>query len=393
MLGLSPLVFAGFDNFDAEVGIEARYFFEQGISGQDQFHPSLRLEAEYSDQWDGVSAEVIFFGRYDQQDSERSHFDIREAALTYVGNEFELKAGVSKVFWGVTESRHLVDVINQTDLVENVDGEDKLGQLMAKLSFERDWGTMDVFWLPHFRERTFAGHDGRLALALPGLGVVEVDNDNAQYESGAEEWHSDVAVRYSNFIGDLEFAVSHFSGTSRSPVLAFNNDLANPKLIPIYNQVDQTGFELQYIYTDWLFKLEAISSSGPIARHTEAVAGFEYTQYGIWESQADLGWIVEYLFDDSKESELMHFFERDIFVGWRYALNDEDSSEIVLGAIYDPKSEEVLYSFEASKRLASDLKVFAEVRVFDGSDIQNTSDATWFLQEEDLLQIELVKYF
>jgi len=393
LLVLSPAALSAFENMDAELGLETRFFAEKGLADQDQFHPSLRLEAEYSDQWDSQSAELILFGRYDEQDSERTHFDVREAALTHVGDSFEIKAGVSKVFWGVTESRHLVDIINQTDLVENIDGEDKLGQLMTKLSFEQNWGTLDLFWLPHFRERTFPGEDGRFVSALPGLGVVEIEHDAVQYESGAEEWRSDVAVRYSHYLGDLEFAVSHFSGTSRSPVLVFNNDLGDPKLIPVYKVIDQTGLELQYIYEDWLLKLEAVTSSGPYDRYTAAVAGFEFTQYGIWESQADLGWIVEYLFDDSKESELLHTFERDIFAGWRYAFNDEDSSEILLGAIYDPKSEEILYSFEASKRLASDLKVNAEVRVFDGADTQDSSNATWFLQDEDLLQLELVKYF
>lgn len=387
------------DNLEAEVGLEARYFVEEGLAGQQNFHPSIRLEAGYSQEWDNDSVELVLFGRWDQEDSERTHFDVREAAWTHVGDSWELKAGISKVFWGVTESRHLVDVINQTDNVENVDGEDKLGQPMVKLSTEREWGTVDLFWLPYFRERTFSGEDGRFVTAVPNpfvsnsLIVTPVDTSEAVYESGAEEKRSDFAIRYSHYIGDLEFALSHFSGTSRAPVPIFNGNFADPRLNPYYAVIDQTGVELQYIYEDWLLKLEGITSSGPIDRYSAAVFGFEFTQYGIWDSQADLGWILEYLFDDSKEEALFHSFERDVFAGWRYALNDEDSSEVIAGFIYDPQSEEIFYSFEANKRLASDLKLNIEARVFGGSDPSEVDDKSAFLQDEDMIQLELVKYF
>ena len=58
---------------------------------------------------------------------------------------------------GVTESRHLVDVLNQVDGVEDIDEEDRLGQPMINISTQRDWGSVDLFVLPGFRERTFAG--------------------------------------------------------------------------------------------------------------------------------------------------------------------------------------------------------------------------------------------
>jgi len=41
--------------------------------------------------------------------------------------------------------QHLVDVINQTDLVEDIDGEEKLSQLMLNFSSVHKWGIVD--WL------------------------------------------------------------------------------------------------------------------------------------------------------------------------------------------------------------------------------------------------------
>jgi len=391
LLSLSLLSTASWADIDAEVGLETRYFFEEGLSDQDKLHPSVRAEITYQNDWGNNSVELIGFGRYDQQDSERSHADIREASLTHVGRDWELKVGISKVFWGVTESRHLVDIINQTDAVENLDGEDKLGQPMTKLSYEQSWGTVDLFWLPYFRERTFAGEDGRLATPFV------VDTDDTSYSSSAEQWHSDFAVRFSHYIGDFDFAVSHFSGTSRDPILTFNNNPFDPKLLASYHTIDQTGLELQYIYDEWLFKFEGITNSGLEDRFSAAVFGFEYTQVGIFESSADLGWLVEYLYDDRKEYA-PHSFEQDIFAGWRYAFNDADSSEILAGIIYDPETEEAVYSFEANKRLASDLKLNIEARVFEGSDVANAymthaNHKTASFQDEDYIQLELVKYF
>ena len=47
---------------------------------------------------------------------------------------YETKIGVRKDFWGVTETVHRVDILNQTDSVDGFDGEDKLGQPMINLS-------------------------------------------------------------------------------------------------------------------------------------------------------------------------------------------------------------------------------------------------------------------
>jgi hypothetical protein len=73
---------------------------------------------------------------------------VRELVWLKVSDTWELRAGTSKVFWGVAESQQLADNINQTDLVEDIDQEDKLGQPLVNLSLVRDWGNLDLFVLP-----------------------------------------------------------------------------------------------------------------------------------------------------------------------------------------------------------------------------------------------------
>lgn len=390
------------DGFEAEVGVEGRYFFDEGLFGQEQENISARVQPEYVHSFDSGedSVEVILFARWDQQDSERTHGDVREATWTHVGDGWETKVGVSKVFWGVTESQHLVDIINQTDLVENPDGEDKLGQPMASFSIEQDWGTVDLFVLPYHRERTFPGKGGRFRTP------IVIDGDNAQYASGAGEHRVDGAIRYSHYIGDLEFGLSHFSGTSRDPLLTFNGNVLDPKLIPIYTVIDQTGLDAQYILDSWLLKFEGYTRSGYGDRYATAVAGFEYTQVGVFDTNYDIGWVAEYLFDDRGEAAET-FLEQDLFLGIRWTLNDASSTESLFGVFWDPESEEKIFSVEANRRIGQDWKVSIEGRAFAGGEhydfnpgtpltslvVPYPNSKTYFFKDDSFIQLELTRYF
>ena len=127
-------------------GVEARVFPDDPIhAGQEHGAAfSFLIEPEIYHPFGDTGLTLVAkpFLRYDESDPERSHFDLRELAVHKVAADWELKAGLSKVFWGVTESRHLVDIINQTDGVEDIDGEDKLGQPMVQFTGIRPRGAL-----------------------------------------------------------------------------------------------------------------------------------------------------------------------------------------------------------------------------------------------------------
>jgi hypothetical protein len=173
-------------------GFEWREHFEKGQfnnANNTQADRQLGLTVEPEMVWSLADGEhtIVFkpYARLDSEDEERSHADIRELSWMTYGDDWELTAGLSKVYWGVAESQHLVDIINQTDFVEAPDGEDKLGQPMIKFTAIRDWGTVIGFVLPGFRERTFPGEQGRFRTALL------IDTDNAEYQAGEEDAHVD----------------------------------------------------------------------------------------------------------------------------------------------------------------------------------------------------------
>lgn len=347
---------------------------------------SLVVQPELYTSWNERRDSFTFvpFLRIDEHDSERSHFDIRELTWLHAARDWELRAGIRKVFWGVTESRHLVDIINQTDLVENIDGEDKLGQPMVNLALIRDWGTLDLFVLPGFRERTFPGRDGRLR------SIPRVDADRARYDSGAEQYHVDLAARWSHYIGDWDLGVSHFHGTSREPRLTLDpSDPRDIVLVPVYDQIDQTGVDVQYTRGSWLWKLEAIRRSGQGDAFAAAAGGFEYTFYGILDTAMDLGVLAEYLYDDRSAGAATPY-DDDLFAGFRLTLNDVQSTELLVGCIADLDTPARFCSAEASRRLGTNWVLSLEARSF--SEIPE-DDPLFSFRRDDYLQLELAYHF
>jgi hypothetical protein len=179
-------------SFTPSVTTEFRYFPESpAYDGQlEYFQPSIYFSGE--GRWISKDRKKRLrfepFLRLDVQDDERSHFDIRELNYSQRFSDFDLLIGNAQIFWGVAESRNVVDVINQFDEVENSDETDKLGQPLIRFGKFTDIGRFEVYYLPYFRERTFPSGDGRQR------GPLTVDLDNAEYDEGREEWAGDFAL-------------------------------------------------------------------------------------------------------------------------------------------------------------------------------------------------------
>ena len=374
---------------------EYRGFFEDPLDPrQHNNYLSASAEPEFYHSWDDddQSFDAIVFYRVDEYDDNRTHGDIRELSWTGVFENFEVRTGISKVFWGVTETQHLVDIVNQTDLVENVDGEDKLGQPMIRVSAPRDWGTVDFYILPGFRERTYPGVEGR---PRPEI-VINTDLD-AIYDFSAGNDHIDLALRYSHYIDELEFGLSYFSGVGREPSafqpVAFDDTGQPTVVVPVYSLINQVGFDGQAFFGEWTWKLEAISieyRSGERKGSHDflTVGGFEYTIVGIADSQADLGIVIEYHYNNRDKS--IALFEDDLSTALRFVLNDIQSTEVLLGITTDLETYTISGFVEASRRLGDSWTLEAQLRT-----VSNTEKGRplYGLRNDSFAQIELARYF
>ena len=435
-----------------DLALESRTFAEKprdDVQQPERHNLSASVSSEYAAESAGGVHSLLIegFARLDQSDGERTYADARDLYYRYTAESYEVRAGLRRVFWGVTESAHLVDVVNQSHFAENLDGEDKLGQPSLDFAWILDSGKVEFFVLPYFRERPFPGEAGRLRPFLP------VRTDNAIYESSSEKRHVDLATRYAQSFGGWDFGLSYFRGTARDPRLLFAADefvvdtrgvplecglppplapdncaefvtvtARNPHLIPAYDQIRQVGLELQRLWEGWLLKLEAIHRDSEAQRYAAAAAGVEYTVGNVYESGADLTAVLEYLYDErgsldpdsaqgraqAKFARGMSFngaeaqqlqglrprsfspFQNDLFLGLRVALNDEPGTEMLIGGIVDIDTQATLASVEASRRLGEDYRLAAELRAFGSLPV---TDPLWSFERDSYLQIELTRYF
>ena len=382
----STQIFAA--EWSGDISTQWRYFFNDPInsaSPQHNNYMSAAIEPDFYHAWNGEQQSITIspFFRVDQHDDERTHGDMREFIWRNQFDNWQIKAGIGKIFWGVTESQHLVDVINQTDFVENIDGEDKLGQPMIQTTFKQDWGNVDVWVLPYFRERTFSSTEGR-PLALP------VNPNQSSYESSDEARHIDVALRLVTSLDIWDLGLSYFDGTSRDPVFNLNYyDPVSNTLIPRYLQMQQAGVDIQATTDEWLWKLEVIHRNWSAEDFTAATGGFEYTFVGVFDSRTDIGWVAEYLYDNRGDTATT-FLEHDVMMGLRLALNDAASTDALLGFIIDQDTHDTVISLEAHHRISSNWKLTIEARAF--TNISNTGLLN-SVREDDFLQIDMGYYF
>lgn len=371
--------------------------------------PSIAVQPEWRYQTRNRKHDfsIIPFARYDADDDDRTHVDMRELYWLYHGQGWEVLAGINRVFWGVAESRHLVDIINQTDLVEDPDEEDKLGQPMVRLTMDLkptlglarvldpenakkgDWGKLTLFLLPGFRERTFPGPEGRLRGPLP------VDESDAVYSDGASRDRVDLALRYSHTIDRWNLGLHYFHGNSREPRLIPNHpDLRQATHVnPNYDLINQAGLDIQYTGDVWLGKFEGIIREGQGSTFGALVAGLEYTKYQIFDSDTDLGLLVEYLYDGRDDDGLsapVTPFDNDIFLGTRLSLNDVKNTQVLAGIMMDLDIDEYSFNIEAERRITNNMSAELLLRLFDGGDPLGAFSR---IRKDDYVQFSLSYHF
>jgi hypothetical protein len=332
-----------------------------------------------------MNFELILFGRIDQHDRNRTHGDIREGFFELFFDEWTVGFGIHKVFWGVTESRHLVDIINQTDLVEDFDTDIKLGQAMVTTSYTNDKaGAFSLYVMSWARPLVFPGPQGRPTLPLP------VDNDLRVYESRLKQGQIDTAFRWSHAMAGFDWGLSYFFGTAREPQLFAVTDAGgNPfALQPFYALIHQGGLDVQYTVESWLFKVESIVRGGQGPTFGAVTGGFEYTFYQVSGSIVDVGLILEYSYD-GRDNNTFILFDNDFFTGVRLSLSDVGSTEFLVGSFIDAKDGSVFIAAEASRRFGDSWKILLEGRGY----IPQASNVLRAFQNDAQIQVDIEYHY
>ena len=160
-------------------------------------------------------------------------------------------------------------------------------------------------------------------------------------------------------------------------------------LAPYYEQMDQIGFDLQATIDSWLWKLETINRDTQSENYWAAQGGVEYTFYGIRDSSADVGVLLEYGWDERGENADAAI-QNDLFIGARLTLNDVDSTEMLAGMSHDLDYDSESFIIEASRRYGNNWKLSLDGRFFSSD---NPSDLSYNIKQDDHLQITVERYF
>ncbi len=148
------------------------------------------------------------------------------------------------------------------------------------------------------------------------------------------------------------------------------------------------------------------SRSGQGDRFTALDGGFEYTQVGVFDGPADLGWLLEYLWEDRDEA-LASPFQNDVLLATRFTFNDVASTEILAGVIYDLENDEKAINLESSRRFGNNLKASLEARFYTDTGKPLTASELYLsalqgraenpglspVSRSDFIQAEVVYYF
>jgi len=196
-------------------------------------------------------------------------------------------------------------------------------------------------------------------------------------------------VRWNISGNGLDIGVSHFVGTAREPRFIQQAGVPAASLLPTYDQIRQTGIDLNAVSGSWIWKLEGLHQRNPIKNYYAAVGGFEYTLPSNETNAAEVGLLAELAWD-SRGSSSPAPFQRDVFFGVRLSLNDIAGSEMLAGVMQDLQHSGRFISVDASRRIGGDARLALKLRLMHST---APADPLSVLSQDDHLLLEYTQHF
>lgn len=349
--GLDASELRGTAGVESMIYSQTPLFEEQADS---RWQPTAQITLDGSREFSRDSTfDFTVFGRASPYAEHPYAGDIREADLKIQFENAELKAGVLAETWGTLEALNLVDIINQRDLAEDFQGDAKLGQPGVSMSLQQGDLVWSLLALTYARERRFAEGEDRLR-ALPAPIVTETFENS--------RWNPSVALRAQYRLDALDIALSQYVGHAREPIL--KPLFGSPGLTgfeSLYEKIAQTGVEAQYVMGDSVLKSELLYQSHGADSFWGSGIGAETTFNKLRGSFESLTLYFEAYFDDRSDSAPLTAFQRDVFLGARYNLNDTDDSVFEARYTHDLEWHSNLVDLRASRRILGDCLLSAQL--------------------------------
>jgi hypothetical protein len=329
---------------EAHVYSDAPAFVEQDRErGQVSVYANLNASAQSQA---GVRFDLELFGRAAPNGSREASADVRQATVRWGGDTLEWKLGVLAETWGVLEAWNPVDLINQRDFAEDFQGDAKLGQPGAVAKLQLEHALLSFYATTYARGRRIAQNEDRLR-TLPAPILDE------EFERG--RWAPGVAARAQFRVGALDVALSHYSGPAREPLLQPCVDSTGLRgFHAVYERMDQTSIETQYVAGDSVFKAEVIHRQSDTDHFFGGGVGIETSFSKFAGGIGDLALYAEYYKDSRSDDAPLTPFQNDLFIGARYNLNDARDTVLEFRSTYDLDEKSSLLDVRATRRVLDD---------------------------------------
>jgi hypothetical protein len=344
--------------------VDARAFPEEPRYHEQSDAPGFSLVAEpelFLKSEDNTHALSLRpFLRLDSVDPQRTHGDLRRADYVLSVGDFELGAGSGQFRWGVLEAHSPSEVLNTPDEVDDLARSAKLGQPYVELAFvPGDWAVR-LYALPYARAAQYPGERGRLRFANV------VSTTDVLYETALGPWQPSFAARFSATVGSLDLGLGAFTGVSREA--RFVAQLTDRHVVPAYDLIHQASFDLAWSGGGLDVHLELMGRLWSRELHFLGAAGvgLEYTFSDLFGT--DLTLVSELHLDSRPNEAPVTIFDHDVFLGLRWALNDEGGTQLLGGVVLDVIDLRAYVRVEAAHRFGEHWKLSLQLNGYFGVD-------------------------
>lgn len=422
-----------------EIGIEYRVFQDDDNSKTQDWGLGAfsRLEAVYRED----SFHNVFRGmaRVDSKDPGRNFVTVEDGYLStrlFESGDIMLLGGYKIFNWTATEAFHPADQVNSRNYDGELENLEKKGELTVEIEFPLYEGTFSLYFFPRFEAPQLPSSRSRLGGAGVSIGrAVVVDGDDAESNEYWVPQFGFRTVQYLSWADVSFFALRHVNrnyplvgtqdyGTVSVPVFPpFSVDVLLPfstEVTPYYLPSWQIGGTAQILLNPFILKLEAahykFDDHKPIfdlARYALDQNISDEEKLRSREDHSELAVGLEYGFDhmsgaesmlimeatsmiglEKEERQRTGIFQRDLFLGYRYAFNDVDGREVLMSFITDlEREDERLYNITFSQRLGNFWRVRSALRIYDADQKEQIPQGLELLDKASGLSMVLTRFF
>lgn len=416
---LSLLVsFNLFADFDSTLTLEHRQFNDDENSSTDDHRSALSYKLNAGHEFDSSELKASVLARIGLSNPEKNYIFIEEALYKREFSSSSLTVGWQIFNWTNLEFLAIVDNINPKNLDSVGTGIERQG--LPAITFRKDFDEsfIDLVWIASTQYSILPHKKSRMGVGVELAGSRSLLSDNN--DDYKEEFQ--YILRFKKFFDDFEIDLHYARLVDTSDPMAVievpgnisptQDDLT---FRAYYLPKNQYAIGSQAIVGSYVFKAEAlyidydnykkdIFTTNGLDTATQQDHGrvslglersFEFGRHSMmtfFEYTTAFGVTFE-------EAQRLGAFQRDVFLGTRYSLNDFRNNVFSLGFIYDVQTyEESILLFGHEVKLAQSVKLSTSIMIIETEMLEGDFAQSDFyglkpIRESDNIQINLAYYF